>query len=262
MSGKGGIGIAITTYNRREQLEQLLLSLRRHTNPRVPLVVFDDGGSDGSQEALAGLASRWIRCPNGGITINKNRALYWFCRIQPMKRVLVLEDDVLITSDGWLKRWKRAIDAHGHINLALPKWSRQSREYQGGKGTAQDPERWRRVSGCAMGASTRLIRQRIGYLNPRFRGYGYEHAEWSERWIASGHGGAITSRGRLYFALSHGISLQAASSTGSSSDVAINRAVFLDLRQQGYPPVPRPWRTADEKRTFLAPLQQHQPNQR
>ncbi len=51
MSRKPGIGIAITTYNRRDQLLKLVNSLREYTNPRVPIVVFDDGGSDGSREA-------------------------------------------------------------------------------------------------------------------------------------------------------------------------------------------------------------------
>ena len=112
MSSKAGIGIAITTYNRREQLLQLVTSLREHTNPRVPLVVFDDGGCDGSREAVAPLVSAYIQA--------ENRALFYFCRIQPVKRVLLLEDDLLVTQPGWLKLWKRAIDHHGHINLASP----------------------------------------------------------------------------------------------------------------------------------------------
>ena len=254
MSSKAGIGIAITTYNRREQLLQLVQCLRRHTHPKVPLVVFDDGSSDGSREAVAPLVSAYIHGPNRGITVNKNRALYYFCKIRPAKRVLVLEDDVLISGDGWLKPWKRAIDYHGHINLALAEWSKDGPEFHGGRGTARHPERWTKVSGCVMGASTRLIRRRVGYLNPRFQRYGYEHAEWTERWIAAGHGGAITPRGRVYFALSHGIRLQPSSSTGSAAAVEANRTVFLELRQQGYPRVKRPWRTPEEKQSFLEPL--------
>ena len=255
MSSKAGIGIAITTYNRREQLLQLVTSLREHTNPRVPVVVFDDGGCDGSREVVAPLVSAYIRAENRGITVNKNRALFYFCRIQPVKRVLLLEDDLLVTQPGWLKLWKRAIDHHGHINLALPKWSKQSREFRGGRGTARDPERWRRVSGCAMGASTKLIRKQVGYINPRFSGYGYEHAEWSERWIAAGHGGAITPRGRVYFALSDGLTLQPAESHANPQQIASNREVFLELRRQGYPRAPKPWLTAEQRRDFLAPFE-------
>ena len=37
------IGIAITTYNRREQLLRLVHSLRQHCRDQVHLAVFDDG---------------------------------------------------------------------------------------------------------------------------------------------------------------------------------------------------------------------------
>lgn len=232
MSRKAGIGIAITTYNRCEQLLKLVTSLREHTNPRVPVVVFDDGSSDGSREVVAPLVSACIQAENRGITVNKNRALYYFCRIRPAKRVLLLEDDLLVTQPGWLKLWKRAIDHHGHMNLALPKWSKQSPEFRGGRGTARDPERWRRLTGQAIGSSTRLIRRRIGYLNPHFAGYGYGHVEWTERWIAAGHGGAITPRGRVYFALSAGLTLQPSDSHADPRQIAGNREVFLELHRQ------------------------------
>jgi glycosyltransferase involved in cell wall biosynthesis len=254
MSRKAGIGIAITTFNRRDQLLQLVASLREHTNPRVPVVVFDDGGSDGSQEAVAPLVNAYIRAENRGITVNKNRALFYFCKIKPAKRVLILEDDVLVTEPGWLKLWKRSIDLHGHINLALPSWSQDEPEFHGGRGDARRPERWTRVSGCAMGANTRLIRKKIGYLNPRFKGYGYEHAEWSERWIANGYGGLITPRGRVYFAQSKGLTLQPSESSRNFEQINSNRQIFLELRQANYPRAKKPWKTAEEKSDFLAPF--------
>ena len=252
MSRKAGIGIAITTYNRREQLLQLVTSLREHTNPRVPLVVFDDGGCDGSQEAVAPLVSAYIRAENRGITVNKNRALFYFCRIRPVKRVLLLEDDVLVTTGGWLKLWKRSIDFHGHINMALPTWSQDEPEFHGGRGDARRPERWTRVSGCAMGASIRLVRKHIGYLNPRFCGYGYEHAEWSERWIANGYGGAITPRGRVYFAQSKGLILQPSQSSRNAEQIQTNRKIFIELRNANYPAAMKPWTNPEQKADFLS----------
>ena len=47
------IGIAITTYNRREQLLRLVHSLRQHCLDQVHLAVFDDGSSDGTAAAVA-----------------------------------------------------------------------------------------------------------------------------------------------------------------------------------------------------------------
>jgi glycosyltransferase involved in cell wall biosynthesis len=220
----------------------------------VPVVVFDDGSQDGSQEAVAPLVSAYVRSENRGITVNKNRALFYFCRIRPAKRVLILEDDLLVTESGWLKAWKRAIDHHGHINLALPQWSKDAPEFHGGRGTPRHPKRWTRVSGCAMGARIRLVKRSIGYLNPRFAGYGYEHAEWTERWIAAGYGGAITPRGRVYFALSQGLTLQPAPSSAAPEQIASNLEVFLSLREAGYPRARRPWLSPGARRDFLEPF--------
>lgn len=216
MSSKAGIGIAITTYNRREQLLKLVTSLRAHTQPRVPVVVFDDGGSDGSREAVAPLVSAYIQAENRGITVNKNRALYYFCKIRPAKRVLILEDDLEVTEPGWLKVWKRAVDHHGHINLALQQGSKSRREFQGGRGTPKHPKRW----------------------------------------IAAGHGRAITPRGRVYFALSRGLTLQPAQSSAAAEQIASNREVFLALREAGYPRAQRPWLTPETRRDFLQPFRQ------
>ena len=49
------IGIAITTYNRCEQLLRLIHSLRKYCGRPVHLAVFDDGSSDGSAAAVAPL---------------------------------------------------------------------------------------------------------------------------------------------------------------------------------------------------------------
>ena len=61
------IGIAITTYNRREQLLRLVHSLRQHCLDQVHLAVFDDGSSDGTAAAVAPLVDAVLEAPNGGI---------------------------------------------------------------------------------------------------------------------------------------------------------------------------------------------------
>ena len=59
MSSKAGIGIAITTYNRREQLLRLVRSIQAHTQARVPVVVFDDGSQEAVSPALDWRGKAW-----------------------------------------------------------------------------------------------------------------------------------------------------------------------------------------------------------
>ena len=99
------IGIAITTYNRREQLLRLVHSLRQHCRDQVHLAVFDDGSSDGTAAAVAPLVDAVLEAPNAGIPTNKNRALFYFLALQPVDQLILLEDDVVVTSPRWLRIW-------------------------------------------------------------------------------------------------------------------------------------------------------------
>ena len=85
------IGIAITTYNRRDQLLRLVHSLRQHCRDQVHLAVFDDGSSDGTAAAVAPLVDAVLEAPNGGIPTNKNRALFYFLALQPVDQLILLE---------------------------------------------------------------------------------------------------------------------------------------------------------------------------
>ena len=84
------IGIAITTYNRREQLLRLVHSLRQHCRDQVHLAVFDDGSGDGTGAAVAPLVDAVLEAPNGGIPTNKNRALFYFLALQPVDQLILL----------------------------------------------------------------------------------------------------------------------------------------------------------------------------
>lgn len=246
-------GIAITTHNRVDQLFRLLKSIREHTEPKIPIAVFDDGSGNSPPPEAIRLFNYYMRAPSTGISENKNRALYYYSAIRPTRRILLLEDDLLITEPDWLRRWEKAIDRFSHINFTFPSWNTNEEAFKGGKGTPRSPHRWTKVTGQVTGVDTDILRNRIGYMNPMFTGFGHEHLEWSERWASEGFGGKITRSKRIYFSLKpKGISLQDCPSTGKSYDTSKNRDIHVSLRRCGYPKIMDPWQDDAGKERFLS----------
>ena len=252
------IGIAITTYNRREQLLRLVHSLRQHCRDQVHLAVFDDGSSDCTAAAVAPLVDAVLEAPNGGIPTNKNRALFYFLALQPVDQLILLEDDVVVTSPRWLRIWSRAIHRHGHINFSSSRWPRDNPSFHGkllgGKGSARKPERWSIVSGACSGCDTTVLRRDVGYVNPLFQGYGYEHIEWTRRFLLAGYGGRKRGDHRWsYLSIPHGLDFQPSQSNRDAEVIARNAGVMAQLQGAGGF-VPRPWLDAEGRRAFLAPF--------
>jgi len=248
------IGIAVISHNRCEQVLRLVHSLRAQVLHPVRLAVFDDGSVDGTAAAVRPLVDVVLEAPNGGVVINKNRALFYFLSLFPVDQLIVLEDDVLISSPEWLPLWSEAIRRHGHVNFSSPDWPRDSGKFLGGEGTPQYPEVWNRVLGACMGIDMSLLRAHVGYLNPRFSGYGYAHIEWTRRFIRAGYGGWRRRGGRWsYLSMSQGIVYQAADSHRDHDAIARNASVMAELDGVGdY--VPKPWLDGAGRRAFLAPF--------
>lgn len=247
-------GIAVITHNRRDQVVRLVQSVRDQVREPIRLAVFDDGSGDGTADALRPLVDVVLEAPNGGVVINKNRALFYFLSLFPVDRLIVLEDDVLVTSPQWLPLWSDAIRLHGHVNFSSPDWSRDSGKFLGGEGTPTHPEVWNRVLGACMGIDMNVLRAHVGYLNPRFQGYGYAHIEWTRRFLRAGYGGWRRRGGRWsYLSLSEGVAYQAAGSHRDAAAIARNAAVMAELDGVGdY--VAKPWLDEAGRRAFLAPF--------
>lgn len=252
------IGIAITTYNRCPQLLKLVRSIRTHCRRHVHLAVFDDGSTDGSAAAVAPLVDMVLEAPNGGIPVNKNRALFYYLALHPVDQLILLEDDVVVTNRRWLPIWSRAISRHGHINFSSPRWPRDDPHFHGrllgGMGSPRRPERWSIVSGACCGCDAAVLRQQVGYVNPRFQGYGYEHIEWTRRFLLAGYGGRKRGEHRWsYLSLPHGLAFQESQSNRNADAIRLNAEVMADLGGAG-DFVPRPWLDDEGRRRFLAPF--------
>jgi glycosyltransferase involved in cell wall biosynthesis len=255
-STNNSTGIAITTHNRTDQLFRLLKSIRENTDHNTLVAVFDDGSANSPTPEAMHLCNYYLRAPSKGISENKNRALYYYSVIRPTRRILLLEDDLLITEPNWLRRWEKAIDRFSHINFTFPSWTTNEEGFKGGKGTPRSPHRWTKVTGQVTGVDTAILRNKIGYMNPMFTGFGHEHLEWTERWASEGFGGKITKKKRVYFSLKpKGISLQDCPSTGKSYDTSKNRDIHVSLRKRGYPKIMAPWQDEAERDRFLSVFQ-------
>ena len=86
-----------------------------------------------------------------------------------------------------------------------------------------------------------MLRRDVGYVNPLFQGYGYEHIRkrGDHRWS--------------YLSIPHGLDFQPSQSNRDAEAIARNAGVMAQLQGAGGF-VPRPWLDAAGRQAFLAPF--------
>jgi hypothetical protein len=184
-----------------------------------------------------------------GIAWNKNRALFFLHRILECDVVILIEDDCYPNSPGWEREWIAGAEKWGHINFA-GEWFRE--KALSGTGAVESPFLSPSLSGqCS--AFSRNALSVCGYLDPRFKGYGYEHAEHSSRLVRAGFGGEMrmTGRGELephYYLLATDLTVLSDESYRDEESLRINWATWTKM--YGDPVYRDPWRTRDEFRQF------------
>ena len=244
-----GLGIAIVTYERRSLLERLVDSIAALTGSPHELVVAEDGGRDGSAGWAREQGLRVISGANQGVAWNKNRALFALAQMGCDSLVL-LEDDALPVVAGWERDWIEGTRAWGHV-ACDPKVERHA---VSGTGTPSDPFVSPAATGFCMSISAQVL-DLVGYLDSRFHGYGHEHAEWTSRIKRAGYGfqPIVLPDGRTFKAqlfLTGGLAMEKVRSTGSKAEAQANREVGRRLARE--PVFRRPWRTPQERASFLA----------
>ena len=243
------IGIGIPTYNRYRSLETCISQILRLTRSRFNLVVADDGSKD---ETVALCAHHNIACVTGknmGIAWNKNRALFFLNQMMECEVTIIIEDDCHPTNPGWERDWVAGAKKWGHTNFSGD-WFRD--KVLSGAGSIEDPF----VSTSLSGQCTAFSRQALsicGYMDPRFKGYGYEHAEHSSRLVRAGFGGVMrmTGGGQLephYYLLASDLSVSSEESYRDEVSLAANWAAWTKMYRD---PVYRyPWRTKEDFQQF------------
>ena len=244
------VGIAITTYLRKDMVCNLVDRIQALTRSDYKIVVCDDGSSDGTVEELRKKGITVLGGKNKGIAWNKNRGLFYFSNIFRAKTVILLDDDVWPEVAGWEQEWVLAASRVGHINYIPPSYERYSPRRPM---TAMNLGVGAVVGGMAMAQTTEALAC-VGYMDTRFGRYGHEHSDFSIRFLRAGFGGVrcpvedgIHNR---FYLLDSGIKLLDAVSSASHEDLENNGKLLNELQKE---PIYRaPWYNDEEMREFLA----------
>lgn len=180
------LGIGIITHDRGGTLARTLKAIEDLTKTQCIVCVADDGSTDGTATFVRTIGYPCITGENMGVARNKNRALFYLFAVRQCSHAILLEDDAVPTEPGWESDWIDATQRYGHVNLAGQWFPFDS--VTGGTGTPDDPIISTVVSGQVEAFSAASIAWG-GYLDPRFRGYGYGHVEHTRRLIRLGFGG-------------------------------------------------------------------------
>lgn len=243
------LGIGITTYNRCRKLEMCIARVQELTSQPFHLVVADDGSTDATASICARQKILFVSGPNRGIAWNKNRALFFLHQILECDVIILIEDDCYPNHRGWESDWGQAAEKWGHANFGAP-WF--SDKFLGGAGTLENPFICPSLSGQCAAFSDRALAV-CGYLDSRFKSYGYEHAEHSSRLVRAGFGGEMrmTERGELephYYLLAADLTVHSDESYRDEESLAANWTTWT--RMHGDPVYRYPWRTKNEFRQF------------
>jgi glycosyltransferase involved in cell wall biosynthesis len=244
--------IAVITFNRCSRLRKTLAAIEMFTTTPYSLFIADDGSADGTGDFLraAGIAHHSSR--NRGVAWNKNRALFNFLQATKAQTLIMLEDDTAPTQTGWEQDWIEAVQRYGHVNFGGD-WFLTDHEI--GRGTAQEPiDSDTLTAQCS--AFSRQALQKAGFFDSRFRGFGCEHVEHTERLVRAGFGGFLetTENGGKYhfYLLRAPLRVARIDSFGTDDSIAAAKITYATIKDG---PIYRdPWQNDDEKQIFLAEM--------
>lgn len=236
---KAELFIGVVTYVREDYLKVLLGRLLRHTRASYELVVAEDSQA-GAVDWCLKHGVRVVYGPNGGCARNKNRLLRYYDRFSTARHVVLIEDDARVWEPGWERAWINGSRRWGHIN-----WAALDDVPCGEKATWRSPC----FIGMPMGVCTVTSREafnKVGYIDPRFGRYGYEHVEWSKRFAKIqnwGHGLKIPC-------FRHHVGSLFVRSHYDRASLDANRHLMDRLLSSDEPVYRLPWKTEEERATL------------
>ena len=188
MSSKLNQGIAICTYNRGNQIAEVVDSVLRTKPTDARVIVCDDGSTDETYEKIRTFKEvTFITGQNLGVGANKNRALYCF---RNYDFICLLEDDLIPVEPGWFEMYQEFC-LYTNIHHFCRVQDKQVQE------TVEDFYNWctEKIKLTPIyGPSPRgdltfisnMVIRKVGAIHPAFVGAGHAHGQWSDRVAASG----------------------------------------------------------------------------
>lgn len=180
-------GVAICTYNRGRQLKELIERVIDTVPSGTKIVVCDDGSEDETPQVASEFKSiLYVRGPNLGVAVNKNRALY---TLQDCAFICMLEDDLFPTESGWFERYQNVALATGihHFCRVQDKIVEETvPEFTEWLATKDFTPTYGPSPRGDFTFITNQVLVRVGGFHSSFRGAGYSHGEWSGRVYKAG----------------------------------------------------------------------------
>ena len=226
------VGIGVITYNRKDHLAKTVEAIKAFTTGDYQLVVADDGSKDETVEWCEQNNVPHTSCPNKGVVRNKNRALYYLNEIKKVDVLILLEDDCRPNEESWQKEWVIAALLWGHINYAHKRIIKKEDAVVSGTGSSTLPYLCKLVTGQCTACSKDAM-ENIGYLDPRFSGYGAGHVEWTERFIRQGYNGS-TEKHWVYPAINTGLNSDDAPTFKNPEQLEKNRALKKKISKDSH----------------------------
>ena len=245
------VGIGVITYNRKDHLAKTVEAIKAFTTGDYELVVADDGSKDDTVEWCGQNNVLHTNCQNKGVVRNKNRALYYLNEVKKVDVLILLEDDCRPNKESWQKEWVIAALLWGHINYAHKRIIKKEDAVVSGTGSSTLPYLCRLVTGQCTACSKDAM-DNIGYLDPRFNGYGAGHVEWTERFIRQGYNGS-TEKHWVYPAINTGLNSDDAPTFKNPEQLEKNRALKKKISKDAHKR--EPWVNTDEENEFLEEIE-------
>lgn len=177
--GDGGVkrGVAICHFNRQQYINDIIFAVRNTVPKDTRIVVCDDSSNPLNilEDAIL------IQGKNLGVAANKNRALW---ALQDCHYMCILEDDLKPVEKGWFELYEKAANL-SNVHHFCRVQDKQVQEVVPEFAQFMNSHGLTPIYGPSPRGDltflTHTVVKRIGAFNPRFRGAGYAHGEWSNR---------------------------------------------------------------------------------
>jgi len=241
------VGIGVITFNRKDHLAKTVEAIKAFTTGDYQLVVADDGSKDETVEWCEQNNVPHTSCANKGVVRNKNRALYYLNEVKKVDVLILLEDDCRPNKEDWQKEWVIAALLWGHINYAHKRIIKKEGAVVSGTGLSTSPYLCKLVTGQCTACSKDAMTN-VGYLDPRFSGYGAGHVEWTERFIRQGYNGSMEKQW-VYPAINTGLNSDDAPTFKNPEQLEKNRELKKKISKESHKR--EAWLDKKERQEFL-----------
>ena len=250
-------GIAIITYRRPNYLRNTLRKIFDHTKVEFGIVVaLDDQEDYESIEVCRKFDVSVVFGENRGVVWNKNRGLYFLYKRGNIDPIIVLEDDTYPISDNWLEKWIEAASRWQHINYSHPGILHPTQPPLAGDGTPENPH----IHTVLTGQCTAVTREALdtgGFLDTRFKGYGFGHVEWTRRHCALLPRATVAEYARqhpyTFLSIIGGLRSETAPTFRNDGDIKRNGKILEEAENEGVG-FRSPWRSEAEKSELEAEI--------